>query len=876
MSFKLNPLGILCLDEELKERVMGDFFSFTEPMINTGLEVIEEEIPTKKLPEIPPLPYGDNVSEYFSTIAQRYFDYHRIDDKVYKLMSIKPSEIKTLKSYIPKLIDKACAGVWTKIKLDGHIRTLDTPDSDSFIFDTETFVRGSSCKSPIVGQALGKDYAGNPAMYLWLHPAFDRIDDHYVPQKISIGNGKLIVGHNLAFDWQKVIERYTLQPSNTILLDTMTMMQLVGGADRSQRWALNTKTITQKVEFIRTFATKLGLIDCFKFMTGKEVPEGAKELRDVFKKAEKFQEFRDNFKAIMEYSLLDLFYTYDLFVEVYPKFLDISSHKAILAGQTIVADALLPCIDYWDDWKIRCHDKHKEVIKEMHSLVFPYLKDIHDAWLEGKFQVEGSRLETISWEYVRPFNWRKEKPLPDDWEKRASWFEPFRKGEIKYKGRNLQVLCQIYFKYKNEWYRTEFVTGQGWCIKVNGDYMRLPNKSSPGENFGNLLSSDAFDMASAEDPILTSTLFDTHEEFVQLLKLIDSISLYTGFHKRIESQNKEGNLIGAEVKAAGTISGRTVSSLFNTLPTHFDYPKIMSEIKSTMQAPEGWVFVGGDIDQQEASVAAAMSDSFHGWSGSNEFSRAILVGDSSKGTDYHSIMAKKLGIKRSIAKNVDYGLIYGAGVKTTSDTIRKGFNQPPSDDELKTTARSAVHGFKGVKDYDDPCSEYSGGIASNVFNKMLRMIRSGVPRGLFFGNEWPRSLQPKYCKTDGSPPQLNYCIQASCSTYGFLSALVLSISDEIRRQNVRARFSISIHDEAWFLCRQEDAMKLVKIFQICHARCWALLHYNLELHDLPLKRAFMSGVSVDKVLRKSYNADTSSPTFEKYPPGLEFNIWDLE
>ncbi len=115
-----------------------------------------------------------------------------------------------------------------------------------------------------------------------------------------------------------------------------------------------------------------------------------------------------------------------------------------------------------------------------------------------------------------------------------------------------------------------------------------------------------------------------------------------------------------------------------------------------------------------------------------------------------------------------------------------------------------MKGFKGEKkrDYFDksqglvslPSDPLLGGIASDVFNKMNQMILSNPPRGLFFDNQWAKALWPKYSGNTGSPPQLNYCIQASCSTYGFLSAWVISVLDEIERNSINARFSISIHD----------------------------------------------------------------------------------
>ncbi len=61
---------------------------------------------------------------------------------------------------------------------------------------------------------------------------------------------------------------------------------------------------------------------------------------------------------------------------------------------------------------------------------------------------------------------------------------------------------------------------------------------------------------------------------------------------------------------------------------------------------------------------------------------------------------------------------------------------------------------------------------------------------------------------------------------------------------------------------------------ICYARTWALLHHNLNIPDLPVVRAFPSSISIDKILRKSHDASTKTPTFPQYPPGREVKIYD--
>lgn len=335
---------------------------------------------------------------------------------------------------------------------------------------------------------------------------------------------------------------------------------------------------------------------------------------------------------------------------------------------------------------------------------------------------------------------------------------------------------------------------------------------------------------------------------------------------------------------------RTVAPLYNTLPAHWDKPKIMSEIKMTSQCPDGLVFVGGDCDNQEVGIASAMADSYYGVSGASFFSRTILTGNKKEGTDYHSLTAKNIVNKSEVTsderyggKGVNFSAIYGAGVKTIAKTIAKSFAM--EFEQAYRAALAASQGFKGVKEREyldgknrregGEADKFVNGIASDVFNKMFDIIDQRPPKGLFFGNEWPRTLQPEYCGDRGSPPQLNYCIQASCSTYGFLSAWVLGIWYEFKRNNIKATFSLTCHDEVWYTVPTEQAEKAAYWIMIAYARTWALLHHNLYIEDMPVVRAFPSSISIDPILRKSPNSSTKTPTFPEFSPGKEITIYDF-
>lgn len=592
-DYEHNMLGFTCLGKKPFEHIFG--YGPVEPYNPVKLESRRlkepQPFPDKPLPDIPKLPYGNDIEEYFAIVAQNHFDHWKIDQRTELLLSISKADILTLKSHIPEFVKQTRANVWTRIDLDGKITEIGQFEPTVSVFDTETFVLGSDCNSPIVAQALGISSDGRPALYMWLHECFDK-NIKYKPTKVSVGRNKMLIAHNASFDRMKVLETYALEQPDNIYLCTMAMMQLVGGVDASQRWALNVDPLRNfRAQQIQAIGCKLGLVPSYEFMLKKSLPEGAKEPRSVFVKAKSFSEFREKRQLILEYSMLDVIYNLELFQAVYPEFLKQSNHKAILAGQSIIIDSVVPHISDWDEWVERCDLEYEKTEKRIFDLLLPYVTEVHDKWL--KDGIISDPLKSLNWDYVRPYRHRKDKPLPDDWELRAKWFEPWRKGKIKLKGKDIGILLQCEYLHEGLWRPVLFTNKDKFHIEHLGKVVKLPNRKNPGENFGNILGSDGYYFATKTEPELRSTLLPDYV-FHRVLKLVDKTSTYVGFRNRVGEQNKLNGIVACQVNPAGTVSGRSVSSLYNTLPAHWDEPKIMSEIKMTSQCPEGYVFVGGD------------------------------------------------------------------------------------------------------------------------------------------------------------------------------------------------------------------------------------------------------------------------------------------
>ena len=69
-----------------------------------------------------------------------------------------------------------------------------------------------------------------------------------------------------------------------------------------------------------------------------------------------------------------------------------------------------------------------------------------------------------------------------------------------------------------------------------------------------------------------------------------------------------------------------------------------------------------------------------------------------KGTDMHSVVAKSVGVTRDQAKILNYGRIYGAGVKFAKQQIMN-YNANLTEDQAKRLANKMYNETKGEKTY---------------------------------------------------------------------------------------------------------------------------------------------------------------------------------
>jgi len=325
-----------------------------------------------------------------------------------------------------------------------------------------------------------------------------------------------------------------------------------------------------------------------------------------------------------------------------------------------------------------------------------------------------------------------------------------------------------------------------------------------------------------------------------------------------------------EIIAHGTVTRRTVESLMVTMCSTKPH-RVGTELKTRVECPDGWKIVGADFDGQELQIASIYADAWEGgFVGASPMSHTVLSGSKERGTDAHTKLAKATNIDRDTAKIVGFAMLYGAGVRTLSNSIRRKYKDR-SGTELRKYANDAISFKKGRK---DERGHYVGGSDSGAYNYMERIaLRTRVPSLPCLGTKISTALRPSAVGTDFHTGRINWTIQSSGAE--MLAILLTATHWLARRFKIPAQFILSIHDETWFMVPEKYAEQFAVAFQMAHLYSWARFQSACGMADVPLSRAFFSGVAIDDRLRKSPHECTvtpSNPDGKDEPNGSEYSM----
>ncbi|KAI9274243.1 DNA polymerase family A-domain-containing protein [Sporodiniella umbellata] len=843
-----------------------------------------------KLPKL----LGNNLEEHFIRIGLEQSEPYLTQCEKLAQVELPPTPRKW----------KKVAG-WTRYGNDGKISSVDYPLEDSLVFDVEVMM--SEGKHPTIATAVSEK-----AWYSWTSPyLLDRTQPK--EQLIPLGRGKekIVVGHNVGYDRARIAEEYSPIETNIKYVDTMSLHIAVAGLCSQQRPAWSAELKRRNPDSIdtvdRAIPTEVAVgenkfFDVSALNSLKDVAKFHckitmdKSQRSVFETGT-LDDVNTDFDVLMDYCAKDVTLTHQVYQHVFPKFRKNCPHPVSFAGMLHMGSSFLTVSERWEEYLESSSNKHNE------------LSDMLDIKLNDLAEKARSLVDT-------PESWQN-----DPWLSQLDWFVNPRQRKLKgqpkwykdsydskvgaFKISTRSRIAPILLRLKWQGYPLHHLASYGWCFKVQTSevvkeqiqkavfkddehyYIKVPHKDGHDANCGNPLAKGY--IGSFEDKILTSE----YEAAKEALELNAMSAYWISSRERILNQfviwdnnpcvdmglnrkhtGKYG-IILPQMVTMGTITRRAVERTWLTA-SNAKKNRIGSELKSMVQAPDGYKIVGADVDSEELWISSVIGDSQFGFHGATALGWMTLQGTKSEGTDLHSKTANILGISRDKAKIFNYARIYGAGVKyATSLLLQYSQGMDPSTAEKR--ALDLYSNTKGEKEHSKTNAFgrpfWHGGSESYMFNALEDIALSKDPRTPILGCSITDALKPRYTGTQFLTSRVNWVVQSSGVDY--LHLLIVSMRHLIKKYEIDARFMLSVHDEVRYLTTEKDQHRTALALQISNLWTRALFSYKLGILNLPQSVAFFSAVDVDHVLRKEPNMTCLTPSNENMiPEGSTYSLHD--
>jgi DNA polymerase gamma 1 len=633
---------------------------------------------------------------------------------------------------------------------------------------------------------------------------------------------------------------------------------------------------------------------------------------------------------LLDYCAADVEITHRVYQKVFPLFIETCPHPVSFAALRFLAAEILPINETWDAYINNAEATYHQLV----DAVRERLVALTDKALEVKEQPEVYKndpwLSQLDWsgQEIKMVKGKKkgDPPRPAARQKKPGMPKWYKDLFTKSDGpMNLTVrtrIAPILLKLCWDGYPLVWSDKHGWTYQVPMDevfaynekgmkeldmseeenfklrdatqhvYYKIPHKDGPQARCANPLAKGY--LQYFEKGKLTSEYAYAKEA----LEMNASCSYWISARDRIMSQmvvyNKEipdapslasasgtgrGKKVGfilPQIIPMGTVTRRSVENTWLTA-SNAKKNRVGSELKSMVQAPKGYCFVGADVDSEELWIASLVGDATFKLHGGNAIGFMTLEGTKAAGTDLHSRTAGILGISRNDAKVFNYGRIYGAGLKFASTLLRQ-FNPSLTESQTSKTANDLYQDTKGKKTARKVLHErpfWRGGTESFVFNKLEDFAEQERPRTPVLGAAITEALQRRYLTKGGfMTSRINWAIQSSGVDY--LHLLVVSMDYLCRRYNLDARLAITVHDEIRYLVKEEDKYRAAMALQVANLWTRAMFSQQMGINELPQSCAYFSAVDIDHVLRKEVDMDCITPSHKTpIPHGESLDILSL-
>lgn len=663
-----------------------------------------------------------------------------------------------------------------------------------------------------------------------------------------------------------------------------------------------------------------------------------KDARNTFQSLDP-QDIIDDFNNLMDYCSGDVIATFEVTKKLFPIFQQKIPHPVSFAALRHLGTLVLPTTKKWDqyvDSAERVYEDNRDqvtnILKDRANELVEYISqndpskipDFNDPWLKQ-----------LNWDLKLPRLKKNGDPVANQAYLTGypEWYRELFKTTEDIYGEKIKELTisvrtritPLLLRLKWEGYPLFWTESNGWCFKVpfndkkddeltKKGYVKAKLTEEDIELYYDDLTGGSHELWKVPHPDgankrCTAVMSKTYSQYFsngvltseysyasEILDLNSTASYWMGNRARILEQFvvysddkknqiapvKETNkgtenlgIIIPKLVTMGTITRRATENTWLTA-SNAKKNRIGSELKSLIQAPPGYKFVGADVDSEELWIAALIGDSIFKVHGSTALSWMTLEGDKNQGTDLHSKTAEILGISRGEAKIFNYGRIYGAGVKFAT-TLLKKCNSSLTDEQAVAMARKLYNETKGQYGASKLLKRkiYHGGTESVMFNALENIAHSDDPRTPVLGAAITDALTAKNLnKNNYITSRTNWAIQSSGVDY--LHLLIVSMEYLIEKYKVDARLMITVHDELRYMVKDEDKYKTALLLQISNLWTRAMFVERLGFSELPQSVAFFSEVDIDHVLRKEVTLDCLTPSQkEAIPPGESLDIYKL-
>lgn len=636
---------------------------------------------------------------------------------------------------------------------------------------------------------------------------------------------------------------------------------------------------------------------------------------------------RGKLDELLDYCAADVEITHRVYQKVFPLFLETCPHPVSFAALRFLSAEILPVNETWDAYLANAeatyHRLEDAVRERLISLANKALevKDqpeiyLNDPWL-NQLDWSGQEVKMVKGKKKndppRPAA-RQKKPGMPQWYKdlfasnnapisltvrtrvaplllKLAWDGHPMVWSDKH-GWTYQVPMDEVFMYNSKGMK-ELEMSEEENLKLRDDrkhrYFKIPHKDGPTARCANPLAKGYLQYfekgkLTSEYPYAKEALemnascsywISARDRIMSQMVVYNNDSSPTKGLKSRSSGGKVGFII-PQLIPMGTITRRAVENTWLTA-SNAKANRVGSELKSMIRAPEGYCFVGADVDSQELWIASLIGDATFKLHGGNAVGFMTLEGTKAAGTDLHSRTANILGISRNDAKVFNYGRIYGAGLKFAATLLRQ-FNPSLSDSQTSETANNLYQTTKGRKTTRRTLRErpfWRGGTESFVFNKLEDFAEQERPRTPVLGAGITEALMRRYLTKGGfMTSRINWAIQSSGVDY--LHLLIVSMDYLARRFNLDCRLAITVHDEIRYLAKEEDKYRVAMALQVANVWTRAIFSQQMGIDELPQSCAYFSAVDIDHVLRKEVDMDCVTPSHpDKIAHGESLDIFAL-